>query len=67
MSYTMFDRMGDAVYEALEGELDREVIERIWETEVEPILDRFGDAQMQVWADSQRRYEERKAHERNQR
>ena len=30
MSYTMFDRMGDAVYEALEGELDREVIERIW-------------------------------------
>ena len=51
MSYTIFDRMGDAVYEALEGELDREVIERIWETEIEPILDRFSDAQKLVWAE----------------
>ena len=50
MSYTMFDRMGDAVYEALEGELDREVIERIWETEVYPILDDFADAGQQPWA-----------------
>ena len=51
MSYTIFDRMGDAVYEALEGELDREVIERIWETEIELILDRFSDAQKLVWAE----------------
>ena len=50
MSYTMFDRMGDAVYEALEDELDREVIERIWETEVYPILDDFADAERQLWA-----------------
>lgn len=50
MSYTMFDRMGDAVYEALEDELDREVIERIWETEVYPILDDFADAGRQLWA-----------------
>ena len=50
MSYTMFDRMGDAVYEALEGELDRELIERIWETEIEPILDDFADAGQQLWA-----------------
>ena len=51
MSYTIFDRMCDAVYEALEGELDREVIERIWETEIEPILDRFSDAQKLVLAE----------------
>lgn len=50
MSYTMFDRMCDAVNEALEGELDREVIERIWETEVYPILDDFADAGRQLWA-----------------
>lgn len=51
MSYTISDRMSDAVDEALEGELDREVIERIWETEIDPILDRFSDAQMQAWAE----------------
>ena len=50
MSYTMFDRMGDAVYEALEGELDREVIDRIWDTEVDPILDDLADAERQLWA-----------------
>ena len=51
MSYTISGRMRDAVDEALEGELDREVIERIWETEIEPILDRFRDAQKLVWAE----------------
>lgn len=51
MSYTIFDRMCDAVDEALEGELDREVVELIWETEIEPILDRFSDAQKLVWAE----------------
>ena len=50
MSYTIFDRMRDAVYEALEGELDREVIDRIWDTEVDPILDDFADAERQLWA-----------------
>ena len=50
MSYTIFDRMCDAVDEALEGELDREVIGRIWETEVDPILDDFADAGQQLWA-----------------
>ena len=51
MSYTIFDRMCDAVGEALEGELDCEVIERIWETEIDPILDRFSEAQKLVWAE----------------
>ena len=51
MSYTIFDRMCDAAYEALEGELDREVIDRIWETEIDPILDRFSEAQKLVWAE----------------
>ena len=50
MSYTMFDRMCDAANEALEGELDREAIERIWETEVDPILDDFDYAEQQLWA-----------------
>ena len=50
MSYTIFDRMCDAVYEALEGELGREVIDRIWDTEVDPILDDLADAERQLWA-----------------
>ena len=49
MSYTIFNRMCDAVDEALEGELDREVIERIWETEFEHVFDDFADAEQRLW------------------
>ena len=49
MSYTIFDRMCDAVDEALEGELDREVIERIWETEFVHVFDDFADAEQRLW------------------
>ena len=49
MSYTIFDRMCDAVNDALESELDREAIESIWESEIDPILDRFSDAEDLVW------------------
>ena len=51
MSYTISGRMRDAVDEALEGELDREVIERIWEAEIDPILDQFREVQKLVWAE----------------
>lgn len=51
MSYTIFDRMCDAVDEELECELDRDVIERIWDAEIDPILDRFSEAQKRVWAE----------------
>ena len=50
MSYTIFNRMCDAVDEALEGELDREVIERIWETEFAHVFDDFSDAEQRRWA-----------------
>ena len=51
MSYVIYDRMGDAIDEALEWELDRETIERIWEAEIAPILDRFEEAQRLMWAE----------------
>lgn len=51
MSYTIFDRMCDAVNEALEDELDREFVNRIWDAEIDPILDRFIEAEQLVWTE----------------
>ena len=50
MSYTMFDRMCDAVSDALYDGLNPERVEAIWEAEVDPILDDFADAEQQLWA-----------------
>ena len=49
MSYTIFDRMGDAVLDALCDGLNPEKVEAIWEAEVDQILDDFADAERQLW------------------
>ena len=49
MSYTIFDRMCDAVADALSAELGSEKTEAIWEAEVDQILDDFADAERQLW------------------
>ena len=49
MSYTIFDRVCDAVDDYLEQFLDRSDIEAIWEDEIEPILDAFSAAQDELW------------------
>lgn len=49
MSYTIFDRMCDAVSEDLYNWLGSEKTEMIWEAEVDQILDDFADAERQLW------------------
>ena len=49
MSYTIFDRMCDAVSEDLYNWLGSEKTEMIWEAEVDQILDDFADAERRLW------------------
>ena len=49
MSYTIFDRMCDAVADALCDGLNPEKVEAIWEAEVDQILYDFADAERQLW------------------
>ena len=50
MSYTIFDRICDSVSDALYDGIGSEKTELIWETEVDPILDSFSEAERRVWA-----------------